>query len=169
MGVLGIHLSEEDEVSRRIKQLEIEREAIKRENDTEKLAQLNKEIADLKEEETKQKAQWKSEKEQINKIQQNKIDIESLKFEADKAEREGDYGKVAEIRYGKIKQKEAEIATLQDRLKTMQGAAAMIKEEVEQLLPLALHHLADRDTCPTRFVTARSSRRKRRSPPCRIG
>ena len=120
-----------DEVSRRIKQLEIEREAIKRENDTEKLAQLNKEIADLKEEETKQKAQWKSEKEQINKIQQNKIDIESLKFEADKAEREGDYGKVAEIRYGKIKQKEAEIATLQDRLKTMQGAAAMIKEEVD--------------------------------------
>ena len=120
-----------DEVSRRIKQLEIEREAIKRENDTEKLAQLNKEIADLKEEETKQKAQWQSEKEQINKIQQNKIDIESLKFEADKAEREGDYGKVAEIRYGKIKQKEEEIATLQERLKTMQGAAAMIKEEVD--------------------------------------
>lgn len=120
-----------DEVSRRIKQLEIEREAIKRENDTEKLAQLNKEIADLKEEETKQKAQWQSEKEQINKIQQNKIDIESLKFEADKAEREGDYGKVAEIRYGKIKQKEEEIASLQERLKTMQGAAAMIKEEVD--------------------------------------
>ena len=104
-----------DEVSRRIKQLEIEREAIKRENDTEKLAQLNKEIADLKEEETKQKAKWQSEKEQINKIQQNKIDIENLKFEADKAEREGDYGKVAEIRYGKIKQKEQEIASLQDR------------------------------------------------------
>ena len=120
-----------DEVSRRIKQLEIEREAIKRENDTEKLAQLSKEIADLKEEETKQKAQWQSEKEQINRIQQNKIDIESLKFEADKAEREGDYGKVAEIRYGKIKQKEEEIATLQERLKTMQGAAAMIKEEVD--------------------------------------
>ena len=120
-----------DEVSRRIKQLEIEREAIKRENDTEKLAQLSKEIADLKEEETKQKAQWQSEKEQINRIQQNKIDIESLKFEADKAEREGDYGKVAELRYGKIKQKEEEIATLQERLKTMQGAAAMIKEEVD--------------------------------------
>ena len=95
-----------DEVSRRIKQLEIEREAIKRENDKGKLEQLNKEIADLKDEETKQKAQWQSEKEQINKIQQNKIDIENLKFEADKAEREGDYGKVAEIRYGKIKQKE---------------------------------------------------------------
>ena len=120
-----------DEVSRRIKQLEIEREAIKRENDTEKLAQLTKEIADLKEEETKQKAQWQSEKEQINKIQQNKIDIENLKFEADKAEREGDYGKVAEIRYGKIKQKEAEIKETQARLKTMQGAAAMIKEEVD--------------------------------------
>ena len=120
-----------DEVSRRIKQLEIEREAIKRENDTEKLAQLSKEIADLKEEETKQKAQWQSEKEQINKIQQNKIDIENLKFEADKAEREGDYGRVAEIRYGKIKQKEQEIAEVQARLKTMQGAAAMIKEEVD--------------------------------------
>lgn len=120
-----------DEVSRRIKQLEIEREAIKRENDTSKLEQLNKEIADLKDEETKQKAQWQSEKEQINKIQQNKIDIESLKFEADKAEREGDYGKVAEIRYGKIKQKEEEIKEVQAKLKTMQGAAAMIKEEVD--------------------------------------
>ena len=120
-----------DEVSRRIKQLEIEREAIKRENDTSKLEQLNKEIADLKEEETKQKAQWQSEKEQINKIQQNKIDIENLKFEADKAEREGDYGKVAEIRYGKIKQKEEEIREVQAKLKTMQGAAAMIKEEVD--------------------------------------
>lgn len=120
-----------DEVSRRIKQLEIEREAIKRENDKSKLEQLNKEIADLKEEETKQKAQWQSEKEQINKIQQDKIDIENLKFEADKAEREGDYGKVAEIRYGKIKQKEEEIREVQAKLKTMQGAAAMIKEEVD--------------------------------------
>ena len=115
----------------RIKQLEIEREAIKRENDTEKLEQLNKEIADLKEEETKQKAQWQSEKEQINRIQQNKIDIENLKFEAEKAEREGDYGRVAEIRYGKIKEKEAEIKAVQEKLKTMQGAAAMIKEEVD--------------------------------------
>ena len=120
-----------DEVSRRIKQLEIEREAIKRENDKGKLEQLNKEIADLKDEETKQKAQWQSEKEQINKIQQNKIDIENLKFEADKAEREGDYGKVAEIRYGKIKQKEEEIREVQEKLKTMQGASAMIKEEVD--------------------------------------
>ena len=120
-----------DEVSRRIKQLEIQREAIKRENDKGKLEQLNKEIADLKDEETKQKAQWQSEKEQINKIQQNKIDIENLKFEADKAEREGDYGKVAEIRYGKIKQKEEEIREVQEKLKTMQGASAMIKEEVD--------------------------------------
>lgn len=120
-----------DEVSRRIKQLEIEREAIKCENDKGKLEQLNKEIADLKDEETKQKAQWQSEKEQINKIQQNKIDIENLKFEADKAEREGDYGKVAEIRYGKIKQKEEEIREVQEKLKTMQGASAMIKEEVD--------------------------------------
>ena len=120
-----------DEVSRRSKQLEIEREAIKRENDKGKLEQLNKEIADLKDEETKQKAQWQSEKEQINKIQQNKIDIENLKFEADKAEREGDYGKVAEIRYGKIKQKEEEIREVQEKLKTMQGASAMIKEEVD--------------------------------------
>ncbi|MCE8886515.1 ATP-dependent chaperone ClpB [Parabacteroides merdae] len=120
-----------DEVSRRIKQLEIEREAIKRENDKGKLEQLNKEIADLKDEETKQKAQWQSEKEQINKIQQNKIDIENLKFEADKAEREGDYGKVAEIRYGKIKQKEEEIREVQEKQKTMQGASAMIKEEVD--------------------------------------
>lgn len=120
-----------DEVTRRIKQLEIEREAIKRENDKPKLEQLNKEIADLKDEEKKQKAQWQSEKEQINKIQQNKIDIENLKFEADKAEREGDYGKVAEIRYGKIKAKEEEIQEVQEKLKTMQGASAMIKEEVD--------------------------------------
>lgn len=120
-----------DEVSRRIKQLEIEREAIKRENDKAKLELLNKEIADLKEEETKQKAKWQSEKEQINQIQQNKIDIENLKFEADKAEREGDYGKVAEIRYGKIQKKEEEIEAVQAKLKAMQGAAAMIKEEVD--------------------------------------
>nr|WP_129732718.1 ATP-dependent chaperone ClpB [Parabacteroides goldsteinii] len=120
-----------DEVSRRIKQLEIEREAIKRENDKTKLEQLNKEIANLKEEEKKQKAQWESEKEQINKIQQNKIDIENLKFEADKAEREGDYGKVAEIRYGKLQAKEKEIKEIQAKLHTMQGAAAMIKEEVD--------------------------------------
>jgi ATP-dependent Clp protease ATP-binding subunit ClpB len=120
-----------DETSRRIKQLEIEREAIKRENDTAKLETLNREIADLKEDEKKQKAQWQSEKELVNKIQQNKIDIENLKFEAEKAEREGDYGKVAEIRYGKIKEKETENADVQQRLRQMQGAAAMIKEEVD--------------------------------------
>ena len=120
-----------DEVSRRIKQLEIEREAIKREDDKQKLEQLNKEIADLKDEETKQKAQWESEKSLINKIQQDKIDIENLKFEADKAEREGDYGKVAEIRYGKIKEKEADIKDVQEKLHNMQGGAAMIKEEVD--------------------------------------
>lgn len=120
-----------DEVSRRIKQLEIEREAIKREDDKDKLEQLNKEIADLKDEETKQKAQWESEKSLINKIQQDKIDIENLKFEAEKAEREGDYGKVAEIRYGKIKEKENDIKEVQEKLHSMQGGAAMIKEEVD--------------------------------------
>ena len=120
-----------DETSRRIKQLEIEREAIKRENDQAKLEDLNKEIADLKEDEKKQKAQWESERELVNKIQQNKIDIESLKFEAEKAEREGDYGKVAEIRYGKIKAKEEENNEIQSSLHERQGASAMIKEEVD--------------------------------------
>lgn len=120
-----------DEISRRIKQLEIEREAIKRENDTEKLQQLAKEIADLKEEETKFRAKWQSEKELVNRIQQNKIDIENLRFEADKAEREGDYGKVAEIRYAKIKQKEDEIYATQQKLHELQGDKAMIKEEVD--------------------------------------
>ena len=120
-----------DEVARSIKQLEIEREAIKRENDKDKLEQLNKDIADLKEDETRQKAKWESEKQQINKIQQNKIDIENLKFEADKAEREGDYGRVAEIRYGQLKQKEEEIHEVEEKLKTMQAGSAMIKEEVD--------------------------------------
>jgi ATP-dependent Clp protease ATP-binding subunit ClpB len=120
-----------DEVSRRIAQLEIEREAIKRENDSEKLEQLSREIADLKEDEKKHKAKWQSEKEQLNIIQQNKIEIENLKFEADKAEREGDYGRVAEIRYGKLKEKEALIAAVQSRLREMQAGEAMIKEEVD--------------------------------------
>ncbi len=120
-----------DEVSRRIKQLEIEREAIKRENDVQKLEQLNKEIADLKEDEKMQMAKWQSEKDQINKIQQNKIDIENLKFEADKAEREGNYGRVAEIRYGLIKAKEEEIKAVQAQLHSLQGGSAMIKEEVD--------------------------------------
>ena len=120
-----------DEVTRRIKQLEIEREAIKRENDKGKLEQLNKEIANLKEEERKQKAQWESEKELINKIQQNKIDIEQLNFDAERAEREGDYAKVAEIRYSKVQQKEQENAAIQEQLKMMQGEKAFIKEEVD--------------------------------------
>ncbi|MDR1454976.1 MAG: ATP-dependent chaperone ClpB [Tannerella sp.] len=120
-----------DEVSRRIKQLEIEREAIRRENDEPKLQQLGREIADLKEDEQKQKAQWQNEKDLINDIQQCKINIEDLKFEADRAEREGDYGKVAEIRYGKIKEMESRIAATQEKLGAMQGGAAMIKEEVD--------------------------------------
>ena len=120
-----------DEVSRRIAQLEIEREAIKREKDTNKLETLSEEIANLKEDEKKQKAKWQNEKEQINKIQQIKIDIENLKYEAEKAEREGDYGKVAEIRYGKLKEKEALISEIEKLLHEMQGGKAMIKEEVD--------------------------------------
>ena len=119
-----------DEISRKIKQLEIEREAIKRENDEPKLQQLNKEIAELKEQETSYKAKWQSEKELVNKIQQNKQEIEQLKFEAEKAEREGDYGKVAEIRYGKLQALENEIKDIQEDLKHKQGDSAMIKEEV---------------------------------------
>lgn len=120
-----------DEKSRRIKQLEIEREAIRRENDNQKEAELTKEISKLKEEETELKAKWQSEKDVINKIQQNKIDIENAKFEAEKAEREGDYGKVAELRYGKIKELETGIAQLQSQLHDMQGSQAMVKEEVD--------------------------------------
>jgi ATP-dependent Clp protease ATP-binding subunit ClpB len=120
-----------DEVSRRIAQIEIEREAIKRENDTGKLDFLHQEIADLKEEETRQKAKWQSEKNLINEIQQNKIEIENLKFEAERAEREGDYGKVAEIRYGKLKEREMRIERIQTKLHTLQGGNAMIKEEVD--------------------------------------
>lgn len=119
-----------DEISRKLKQLEIEREAIKREKDEPKLQQLNKEIAELKEQETSYKAKWQSEKELVNKIQQNKQEIEQLKFEADKAEREGDYGKVAEIRYGKLQALENEIKDIQEDLKHKQGDSAMIKEEV---------------------------------------
>ena len=119
-----------DEIERRLKQLEIEREAIKREKDEAKLSQLNKEIAELKEQETSYKAKWQSEKELVNKIQQNKKEIEQLKFEADRAEREGDYGKVAEIRYGKLQALENEIKSIQEDLKKKQGDNAMIKEEV---------------------------------------
>ena len=119
-----------DEIERRLKQLEIEREAIKREKDEAKLTILNKEIEELREQEKSYKAKWQSEKELVNKIQQNKQEIEHLKFEADKAEREGDYGKVAEIRYGKLQALEDEIKRIQEDLKHQQGDSAMIKEEV---------------------------------------
>ena len=119
-----------DEIERRLKQLEIEREAIKREKDEVKLTILNKEIEELREQEKSYKAKWQSEKELVNKIQQNKQEIEQLKFEADKAEREGDYGKVAEIRYGKLQALEDEIKNIQENLKHQQGDNAMIKEEV---------------------------------------
>lgn len=120
-----------DELMRKVKQLEIEREAIKRENDQPKVDLLTKQIEDLKAEEAEFSAKWKSEKELINKIQQAKIEIEDAKFEAEKAEREGDYGKVAELRYGKIKEKENDIEALQKELHVRQGGRAMIKEEVD--------------------------------------
>ena len=119
-----------DELSRRLKQLEIEREAIKREKDEQKLAQLNKEIAELKEQETSLKAKWESEKSLVNKIQTNKQQIEQLKFEAERAEREGDYGKVAEIRYGRLQALDEEIKHIEVELKQMQSGMALIKEEV---------------------------------------
>ena len=120
-----------DEISRKISQLEIEREAIKREGDNEQIKHIEKELAELREQERNYTAKWKSEKELINKIQQNKIDIEQLNFEAQKAERDGDYAKVAEIRYSKIKEKEDENKSIQLRLKDMQGDKALIKEEVD--------------------------------------
>lgn len=120
-----------DEISRKIKQLEIEREAIKHENDRLKLEQIGKELAELKEQEKSYKAKWQNEKTLVNKIQQNKVEIENLKFEADKAEREGDYGKVAEIRYGKLQALNQEIEETQQKLHEMQGDKAMIKEEVD--------------------------------------
>jgi len=119
-----------DKIDRNIKQLEIEREAIKRENDTRKLEQLNEEIANLKEDSKELRAKWSSEKQLIDSIQQTKIEIEDLKFQAEKAEREGDYGLVAEIRYGKIKVAEQQIVDFQTKLATMQGIHALIKEEV---------------------------------------
>ena len=119
-----------DEITRRLKQLEIEREAIKRENDTEKIALLDKEIAELKEQETSFKAKWESEKNLVNKIQQDKEEIEHLKFEADKAEREGNYERVAEIRYSRLKALEDDIKSIQQQLQATQGGDAMIREEV---------------------------------------
>lgn len=120
-----------DEASRKIKQLEIEREAIKRENDTYKLKEIDEDLANLRDTEKSLRAKWQAEKTEINKIQQNKIDIEQLKIEADRAEREGDYAKVAEIRYSKIKSKEDENKKIQIKLKELQGEGAMIKEEVD--------------------------------------
>ena len=119
-----------DEIERHIKQLEIEREAIKREKDEAKLAQLGKEISALKEQESTMRAKWQQEKELADSIQSAKHEIEELKFEAERAEREGNYGRVAEIRYGKITRLEEEIAATQAALRSAQGASAMIKEEV---------------------------------------
>jgi len=119
-----------DEIERKIKQLEIEREAIKREKDELKLASLNKDIANLKEEQSRYRARWEMEKSILNGIQQNKTEIENLKFEADQAERSGDYGRVAEIRYGRIKEAEEEIVRLQKELKDIKGES-LIKEEVD--------------------------------------
>ncbi len=120
-----------DEATRKIKQLEIEREALKREGNDYKLKEIDEDLANLREEEKSLKAKWQAEKTEINKIQQNKIDIEQLKLEAERAEREGDYAKVAEIRYSRIKQKEDENVEIQTRLKELQGEGAMIKEEVD--------------------------------------
>ena len=119
-----------DEISRRLKQLEIEREAIKREGDKPKLEALNKEIEELQEQENHFKQKWQGEKDLLNHIQQNKQQIEGLKFEAERAEREGNYAKVAEIRYGKLQQLEKDIEATQQKLKEAQGTEAMLKEEV---------------------------------------
>ncbi len=120
-----------DEIGRRIKQLEIEREAIRREDDQPKLEALSKEIAELREQETGRLAKWRTEQELINRIQQAKIDLEQLKYEAERAEHAGDYGRVAEIRYGKLRDKEAEMHQAQQELREAQGTGALIREEVE--------------------------------------
>ncbi len=120
-----------DEITRRIAQKEIEREAIKREGDNEKVKEIEKDLASMREEEKEYTAKWRAEKDLINRIQQNKIDIEQLNFEADRAEREGDYAKVAEIRYSRVQEKEKENSDIQEQLKVMQGEKALIKEEVD--------------------------------------
>ena len=119
-----------DEITRRLKQLEIEREAIKRENDTEKIAQLDKDIAELKDKEHSYRAKWESERALVNKIQQDKQQIQNLKYEAERAEREGNYERVAEIRYSKLKELDDDIKKIQEQLKSTQGGAAMVREEV---------------------------------------
>ena len=120
-----------DDINRRIAQLEIEREAIKREGDNNKVKQIDQELANLGDEQKEYTAKWKAEKELINKIQQNKVDIEQLNFEAERAERDGDYAKVAEIRYSRIKQKQDENLAIQEQLHSMQGDKALIKEEID--------------------------------------
>ncbi len=120
-----------DEIERRIKQLEIEREAIKRENDERKVAQLSEEIANLKEDQSKYRAHWQSEKNLLDAIQKNKSEIEEIRFDADQAERQGDYGKVAELRYGRIREKESAIEQLKEELKKIHQTGALIKEEVD--------------------------------------
>ena len=119
-----------DETTRKLKQLEIEREAIKRENDIPKIEQLDKEIAELREQEKQLRAKWEGEKALVNKIQEDKQQIESLKLEAERAEREGNYERVAEIRYSKLKSLDDDIKNIQERLKSAQGAEAMVREEV---------------------------------------
>ncbi len=120
-----------DDITRRIAQMEIEREAIKREGMDDRVKEIERKIAELREEEKEYSAKWQAERDLIARIQQNKIDIEQLNFEADKAEREGDYARVAEIRYSKIAQKQTEIETTQEQLRMMQGERALIKEEVD--------------------------------------
>ena len=120
-----------DEIIRKIAQLEIEREALRREGESDKIAQIEKELARLQEERSNYMAKWTAEKDLINKIQQNKADIENLKFEADRAERDGDYARVAEIRYSRIKNKEDENASYESKLRDMQGDKSLIKQEVD--------------------------------------
>lgn len=120
-----------DEITRKIAQKEIEREAIKREGDKEHVKEIEKDLVAMREEEKEYTAKWRAEKDLINRIQQNKIDIEQLNFDAERAEREGDYARVAEIRYSKVQQKEKENAEIQEQLKMMQGEKALIKEEVD--------------------------------------
>ena len=119
-----------DEITRRLAQLEIEREAIKREGDDVKIAQLDKDIAELKEQETQFRAKWEGERQLVNKIQQDKQEIENLKYEAERAEREGDYGKVAEIRYSKLKALEDDIKQIQTQLANAQNGDSLVREEV---------------------------------------
>ena len=119
-----------DEIDRKLKQLEIEREAIKRENDTEKIAQLDKDISELRDQEKTLRAKWEGERELVNRIQQDKQRMEDLRYEAERAEREGNYERVAEIRYSKLKQLEDDIKSIQTQLQSTQGGNAMVREEV---------------------------------------